>query len=74
LSQTEDYKGKKLTAHKREAIREIVEEVRCELWYPPAYSSDLNKIENWWSALKIWMKQMLPEVEIVFKNCPNVFA
>nr|MDJ0636379.1 IS630 family transposase [Xenococcaceae cyanobacterium MO_188.B29] len=42
---------------------------------------DLNKIENWWSVLKTWMKQRLKEFECVrdcvdaaFKNCPNVFA
>jgi transposase len=64
-----------------EQLREIVEEAGGELWYLPAYSPDLNKIENWWSVLKTWMKQMLPEFETVrecvdaaFKNCPNVFA
>lgn len=69
------------TFHHGETIRQIVEEARCELWYLPAYSPDLNKIENWWSVLKTWMKQMLPEFETVrecvdtaFKNCPNVFA
>ena len=69
------------TFHKGETIRKIVEEAGCELWYLPAYSPDLNKIENWWSVLKTWMKQMLPEFETVrecvdaaFKNCPNVFA
>jgi transposase len=65
----------------RETIREIVEEAGCELWYLPAYSPDLNKIENWWAVLKTWMKQRLNEFESVqdcvdaaFKNCPNVFA
>jgi transposase len=67
--------------HKGETIREIVSEAGCELWYLPAYSPDLNKIENWWSVLKTWMKQRLTEFESVgncvdaaFKNCPNVFA
>jgi transposase len=70
-----------LPFHQGETIRQIVEEAGCELWYLPAYSPDLNKIENWWSVLKTWMKQMLPEFETVrecvdaaFKNCPNVFA
>ncbi len=69
------------TFHKGESIRKIVEDADCEIWYLPAYSPDLNKIENWWSVLKTWMKQMLPEFETVrecvdaaFKNCPNVFA
>jgi len=34
--------------HKSEAIKKIVEEAGCEIWYLPAYSPDLNKIENWW--------------------------
>ncbi len=61
--------------------RVYVDEAGCELWYLPAYSPDLNKIENWWSVLKTWMKQRLTEFETVrdcvdaaFKNCPNVFA
>jgi hypothetical protein len=27
----------------------------------PAYSPDLNKIENWWFVLKNWMKQRWDE-------------
>ena len=54
--------------HKGEAIREIVEEAGCELWYLPAYSPDLNKIENWWSVLKTWMKQKLKTFETV-RDC-----
>ena len=67
--------------HKSEAIKKIVEKAGCEIWYLPAYSPDLNKIENWWAVLKIWMKQRLKEfetvrecVESVFRNCPNLFA
>ncbi|EAZ92820.1 putative transposase [Crocosphaera chwakensis CCY0110] len=66
------------TFHKGKIIQEIVEEAGCELC---AYSPDLNKIENGWSVLKTWMKQMLPKFETVrecvdaaFRNCPNVFA
>jgi transposase len=67
--------------HKGESIKEIVEGAGCEIWYLPAYSPDLNKIENWWAVLKTWMKQRIHEfetlrdcVEAAFKNCPNVFA
>ena len=38
------------TFHKGESIRELVEDAGCEIWYLPAYSPDLNKIENWWSV------------------------
>lgn len=69
------------TFHQGEAIKEMVSKAGCEIWYLPAYSPDLNKIENWWAILKTWMKQKLKEFETVrdcvdaaFKNCPNVFA
>jgi transposase len=69
------------TFHKGENIRKMVEEAGCEIWYLPAYSPDLNKIENWWAVLKTWMKQRLKQfdtvrecVDAAFKNCPNVFA
>ncbi|WP_293072279.1 IS630 family transposase [Moorena sp. SIO4A5] len=66
---------------KGEYIREIVEEAGCEIWDLPAYSPDLNKIENWWAVLKTWMKQRIIEfdtvrecVDAAFKKCPNVCA
>lgn len=69
------------TFHKGEAIKQLIEEARCEIWYLPAYSPDLNKIENWWAVLKIWMKQRIKAFETVrdcvdaaFKTCPNVSA
>ena len=33
--------------HKGENIRKMVEEAGYEMWYLPAYSPYLNKIENW---------------------------
>lgn len=69
------------TFHHGQTIKELVEEAGCELWYLPAYSPDLNKIENWWAVLKTWMKQRHQEfktvrdcVDAAFQHCPNVFA
>ena len=68
----------------REFVRENLDKTQgkmAEIWYLPAYSPDLNKIENWWAVLKTWMKQRLAEFDTVrecvdsaFRNCPNLFA
>lgn len=69
------------TFHKGEAIIQLIAEASCSIWYLPAYSPDLNKIENWWAVLKIWMRQRLKEFETVrdcvdaaFRTCPNISA
>lgn len=66
--------------HRSQTIDEIVAEAGCEVWYLPAYSPDLNKIEHWWFMLKNWMRQRWDEfgsfrncVDAAFKYCPNVF-
>jgi transposase len=67
--------------HSSQAIDDMVEAAGCKIWYLPAYSPDLNKIENWWFVLKNWMKQRWNEfdcfrdcVDTAFKQCPNIFA
>lgn len=45
-----------LSAHKRPHIRELIEAAGCELWYLPAYSPDLNPIEEAFSKLKALLK------------------
>ena len=49
--------------HHSQTIEEIVAEAGCDIWYLPAYSPDLNKIERWWSVLKNWMRQRWDEFE-----------
>jgi transposase len=41
-----------LSAHKDAAIRLAIQAVGCQLLYLPAYSPDLNPIENMWSKVK----------------------
>jgi len=67
--------------HRSYVIDELVTQAGCEMWYLPAYSPDLNKIERWWSVLKNWMRQRIDEfdsfrdcVDAAFKYCPNVAA
>lgn len=41
-----------LSSHKGERVRELIEECGCELLYLPAYSPDLNPIEEAFSKIK----------------------
>lgn len=41
-----------LSAHKGERVRELIEERGCELLYLPAYSPDLNPIEEAFGKIK----------------------
>jgi transposase len=42
----------KLSAHKSERVRKLIEDRRCELLYLPPYSPDLNPIEEAFSKVK----------------------
>ena len=41
-----------LPAHKRPAVRAMIQGAGCELWSLPPYSPDLNPIEMMWSKVK----------------------
>ena len=67
--------------HRSQSIDEIFAAARCEIWYLPPYSPDLNEIEHWWFVLKNWMRQRWDNfdsfrncVDAAFKQCPNVCA
>jgi transposase len=47
-----------LSSHKREGLREIVEEVGARIEYLPAYSPDFNPVENMWSKLKSQLRKV----------------
>lgn len=44
-----------LAAHKRSAVRELIEGAGAEVVFLPAYSPDLNPIELAWSKLKTYL-------------------
>lgn len=47
------------TFHKGGRIDQLVKAAGCEVWYLPAYSPDLNKIEQCWSWLKSRIRKQL---------------
>jgi transposase len=49
--------------HKGGRIRELIEQAGCRLMYLPAYSPDLNKIENCWSWLKSRIRKRIKDYE-----------
>jgi len=46
-----------LGAHKTERVRELIEGRGCELWFLPAYSPDLNPIEEAFSKVKAYLRR-----------------
>jgi len=51
------------TFHKGEHITQLIEEKGCEVWYLPAYSPDLNKIEHCWAWLKSRIRKRLKDTD-----------
>jgi transposase len=46
-----------LSAHKRAEVRDLIESAGCALVFLPAYSPDLNPIENAYSKLKALLRK-----------------
>jgi len=46
-----------LSAHKTARVRELIEGRRCELWFLPAYSPDLNPVEEAFSKVKVRLRK-----------------
>ena len=46
-----------LGAHKTDRVRGLIEERGCELWFLPAYSPDLNPIEEAFSKVKAFLRK-----------------
>lgn len=45
-----------LGSHKSSAIRQMIQAAGARLWYLPAYSPDLNPIEQAFAKIKHWMR------------------
>jgi transposase len=68
-----------LPAHKKPAVRVMIEEAGCELWHLPPYSPDWNPIEMMWSKVKQLIRGAEPRtfdalVQAVFKSMDAVTA
>ena len=46
-----------LGAHKTQRVRELIEQRGCEVWFLPAYSPDLNPIEEAFSKVKALLRK-----------------
>jgi len=49
--------------HKSAKTKELIESVKCNLLYLPAYSPDLNPIEKKWSHIKKFIKKIRNKFE-----------
>jgi transposase len=49
-----------LPAHKRPAVRKMIQAARCRLWLLPPYSPDFNPIEMMWSKIKQCIRDAEP--------------
>jgi transposase len=47
-----------LQAHKRERVRQVIEDKGCQLLFLPAYSPDFSPIEETFSKLKIFLRRV----------------
>ena len=56
------------TFHKRNDMKELVENAGHKLLYPPPYSPDLNPIEHKWAQAKSIRKKYNQSVENIFQN------
>ena len=57
-----------LSAHKNQAIRDLIESVGAELWFLPAYSPDLNPIEKRWNKIKSILRTLKARTEETLIN------
>ncbi len=46
-----------LGAHRTDRVRELIEERGCEVWFLPAYSSDLNPTEEAFCKVKALLRK-----------------
>ena len=55
--------------HKGGNIADLVKKAGCSILYLPAYSPDLNPIENWWFVIKNKVRYLVSTTKKTFMKC-----
>lgn len=55
--------------HKGGNIADLVQKAGCSILYLPAYSPDLNPIENWWFVIKNKVRYLVSTTKKTFIRC-----
>ena len=64
-----------LGSHKSVAVRDAIRAVGARLWFLPAYSPDLNPIEQAFAKIKHWMRHAQKRtIEDTWRHIGNLVA
>ena len=58
--------------HKNSMVRTLIQDAGCKLLYLPAYSPDLNPIENYWAVMKKHIRKIRDQFDQVWDAIDTV--
>ena len=59
--------------HRKDILRDMAEKANCTVLFLPAYSPDLNPIENEWANLKTFLRNYGRDFEITSDALSHYF-